>query len=137
MPHEGKPYQFDVLVVGSGYGAAITAARLSERMKPGSRIGLLERGREWVPGNFPDTLKDVMSESRLNLFGRKQRKLQNPTGLFQVLQCDDIAVLSGSGLGGSSLINANVAIRPDADVFLQTQWPMLFAIWGSSSLTTI
>lgn len=123
MPHEGKPYQFDVLVVGSGYGAAITAARLSERMKPGSRIGLLERGREWVPGNFPDTLKDVMSESRLNLFGRKQRKLQNPTGLFQVLQCDDIAVLSGSGLGGSSLINANVAIRPDADVFLQTQWP--------------
>lgn len=123
MPYEGKPYQFDVLVVGSGYGAAITAARLSERMRPGSRIGLLERGREWVPGNFPDTLKDVMSESRLNLFGRKQRKLQNPTGLFQVLQCDDIAVLSGSALGGSSLINANVAIRPDADVFLQTQWP--------------
>lgn len=123
MPHEGKPYQFDVLVVGSGYGAAITAARLSERMRPGSRIGLLERGREWVPGNFPDTLKDVMSESRLHLFGRKQRKLQNPTGLFQVLQCDDIAVLSGSALGGSSLINANVAIRPDADVFLQTQWP--------------
>ncbi|MCU0719826.1 MAG: GMC oxidoreductase [Pirellula sp.] len=123
MPHEGKPYQFDVLVVGSGYGAAITAARLSERMRPGSRIGLLERGREWVPGNFPDTLKDVMSESRLNLFGLKQRKLQNPTGLFQVLQCDDIAVLSGSALGGSSLINANVAIRPDADVFLQTQWP--------------
>lgn len=123
MPFEGKPYQFDVLVVGSGYGAAITAARLSEKMRYGTRIGLLERGREWVPGNFPDTLKDVMSESRLHLFGRKQRTLRNPTGLFQVLQCDDMAVLSGSGLGGSSLINANVAIRPDSDVFLQTQWP--------------
>ncbi|XZE18986.1 GMC family oxidoreductase N-terminal domain-containing protein [Pirellulaceae bacterium SH449] len=123
MPFDGKPYQFDVLVVGSGYGAAITAARLSEKMRSGTRIGVLERGREWVPGNFPDTLKDVMSESRLHLFGRKQRRLQNPTGLFQVLQCDDIAVLSGSGLGGSSLINANVAIRPDSDVFLQTQWP--------------
>ncbi len=123
MPYEGKPFQFDVLVVGSGYGAAIAAARLSEKMRPGSRIGLLERGREWVPGNFPDTLKGVTDESRLRLFGRKQRTVENPTGLFNVLQCDDIAVLSGSGLGGSSLINASVAIRPDREVFLQTPWP--------------
>ncbi len=124
MPYDGKPYQFDVLVVGSGYGAAILAARLSANMLAGTRIGLLERGREWKPGDFPDTLKGVTDQSRLELFGRKQRELRNPTGLFQVLQCKEIAVLSGSGLGGSSLINANVAIRPDPEVFLQTQWPV-------------
>lgn len=123
LPPNGKPYQIDVLIVGSGYGASIAAARLSARMRPGSRIAILERGKEWTPGDFPDTLPDVMQQSRLKLFGRQQRDVDNPTGLFNVLQCDEIAVLSGSGLGGSSLINANVAIRPDADVFLQPQWP--------------
>ena len=123
MPPNGKPWQFDVLVVGSGYGASITAARLSEKMHPGSRIAMLERGREWVPGTFPDVLKDVTDNSRLKLFGRHKRDLSNPTGLFNVVQCDEISVLSGSGLGGSSLINANVALRADREVFLQTQWP--------------
>ncbi len=123
MPPNGKPWQFDVLVVGSGYGASITAARLSEKMHPGSRIAMLERGREWVPGTFPDVLKDVTDNSRLKLFGRHKRDLNNPTGLFNVVQCDEISVLSGSGLGGSSLINASVALRADREVFLQTQWP--------------
>lgn len=123
MPPNGKPWQFDVLVVGSGYGASITAARLSEKMHPGSRIAILERGREWVPGTFPDVLKDVTDNSRLKLFGRNKRDLNNPTGLFNVVQCDEISVLSGSGLGGSSLINASVALRADREVFLQTQWP--------------
>lgn len=123
MTPNGKPWQFDVLIVGSGYGASITAARLSEKMQPGSRIALLERGREWVPGTFPDVLKDVTDNSRLKLFGRHKRDLSNPTGLFNVVQCNELTVLSGSGLGGSSLINANVALRADSDVFLQTQWP--------------
>jgi len=123
MPPNGKPWQFDVLVVGSGYGASITTARLSEKMHPGSRIVMLERGREWVPGTFPDVLKDVTDNSRLKLFGRHKRDLNNPTGLFNVVQCDEISVLSGSGLGGSSLINASVALRADREVFLQTQWP--------------
>jgi cholesterol oxidase len=123
MPPNGNPWQFDVLLVGSGYGASITAARLSAKMRPGSRIAILERGREWVPGEFPDVLKDVTDNSRLKLFGRNKRDLNNPTGLFNVVQCDEISVLSGSGLGGSSLINASVAIRPDREVFLQTQWP--------------
>jgi len=124
MPPNGKPWQFDVLIVGSGYGASVTAARLSEKAMPGTRIAMLERGREWVPGTFPDVLKDVTDNSRLKLFGRHQRDLSNPTGLFNVLQCEEIAILSGSGLGGSSLINASVAIRPDHEVFLQTQWPV-------------
>lgn len=124
MPLEGKPWQFDVLVVGSGYGAAVTAARLSEKLLPGNKVAILERGREWVPGTFPDVLNDVTDNSRLKIFGRNKRDMNNPTGLFNVLQCDEISVLSGSGLGGSSLINASVAIRPDYEVFLQTQWPI-------------
>ncbi len=119
----GNPWHYDVAIVGSGYGAAITAARLTQKMRPGSSLCILERGREWIPGTFPDVLKDVMDETRLKIFGRHKREENNPTGLFNVLQGDEISVLSGSGLGGSSLINAGVAIRPDYDVFLQSQWP--------------
>lgn len=118
----GRPWQFDVLIIGSGYGASIAAARLSARMRKGHRLAVLERGREWVPGSFADTLKGVTAESRLNLFVNK-RAVNNPTGLFNVLQYDDVTVLSGSGLGGSSLINASVALRPDREVFAQPYWP--------------
>lgn len=121
--HRGVPWQFDIAVVGSGYGASITAARLAQKMRPGTRLCMLERGREWVPGSFPDQLNGIMDETRLKIFGRNRRQVNNPTGLFNVLQGDDITVLSGSGVGGSSLINAGVAIRPDHEVFLQTQWP--------------
>jgi cholesterol oxidase len=117
------PWQFDVLIIGSGYGAATAAARLSARRLPSTRIAIVERGREWVPGTFPDRLPDVLDESRLNLLGPKKGKVNKATGLFNVEQFEELTVLSGSGLGGSSLINASVAIRPDREVFEQEVWP--------------
>lgn len=42
---------------------------------------------------------------------------------MNVMQNDEVNVLSGNGLGGTSLINANVTIRPDRDCFEQTCWP--------------
>ncbi len=119
----GVPWQFDVLIIGSGYGASISAARLAAKLNRGYRLGVLERGREWIPGTFPDRLPDVLEESRLDLKGNNKGALRNPAGLFNVSQFDEITILSGSGLGGSSLINANVAYRPDADVFTQSVWP--------------
>jgi cholesterol oxidase len=115
------PWQFEIAVIGSGYGAAITAARLSQRLRPGGRLCLIERGREWVPGTFPDVPRDVTDETRLKIFGPKKRSMNNPTGLFNVLQGKETSIVSGSGLGGSSLINARIAIKPDPDVFYQTQ----------------
>lgn len=119
----GLPWQFDILIVGSGYGASISAARLAARLKPGHRLGVLERGREWIPGTFPDRLPDLLDESRQDLSGRNKGVIRKPSGLFNVNQFDEISILSGCGLGGSSLINANVAFRPDADVFTQSVWP--------------
>jgi len=58
-PHRGsRPGQpdFDVLIIGSGYGGAVCAARLAAHRRPGVKIGVLERGREWVPGTFPSSL---------------------------------------------------------------------------------
>lgn len=118
----GVPWQFDVVIVGSGYGAAVTAARLAARLQPGARLAIIERGREWVPGTFPDTVQDMIAASRQRLFVQKD-DVRNPLGLFNVRQFEEIDILSGTGLGGSSLINASVAIRPDIEVFQQPVWP--------------
>ncbi|MEO8596035.1 MAG: GMC family oxidoreductase [Candidatus Solibacter sp.] len=104
---------YDIVIVGSGYGGAIAAARLA-RAKVKPSICILERGKERQPGEFPETLAGVIGEARTSA---------NPLGLFELLTHPDISIIKGSGLGGTSLINANVAIEPDAEVFEQFQWP--------------
>ncbi len=108
-----KP-SYDFVIVGSGYGGAITAARLSAAPSKPS-VCVLERGREWQVGEFPDKLADVLKH-------RNDRNL-NPTGLYEFLTYPEITVLKGCGLGGTSLINANVAIQPDDETFQQSAWP--------------
>ncbi len=115
--------QFDVLIVGSGYGAAICAARLAPRLQPGLRLAILERGREWIPGEFVDTFGGLFQQARNQLLGKKKRTLTNPLGLHNVLMNEQVNIWTGSGLGGGSLINANIALVPDADVFSVFKWP--------------
>jgi cholesterol oxidase len=107
---------YDVIVIGSGYGGAVTAARLATAQWPNSKpsICILERGKEWLPGQFPDKLEGAVKESR---------NQSNPLGLYDNQFSPDIGVLMGSGLGGTSLVNANVAIRPDSELFDQPPWP--------------
>jgi cholesterol oxidase len=108
--------KYDVVVVGSGYGGAITATRISgAALSPRKSVCILERGREWPVGQFPDTLPAVTAATR--------NSLSNPLGLYDLLVFQDIVVLKGSGLGGTSLVNANVAIVPDEEVFEMSLWP--------------
>lgn len=100
-----------VVVVGSGYGGAIAAARLAAA---GHQVSVLERGREWTPGQFPDELVGLAKELRSE---------RNPLGLYDYQPGHDVDVLSGSGLGGTSLVNASVALRPSAEVFQGARWP--------------
>jgi cholesterol oxidase len=105
---------YDVVVVGSGYGGAITAARLANaNLSPKLKACILERGKEWPIGDFPDSLWKVLASTYNEVF--------NPLGLYEFDAHRDIAVIRGGGLGGTSLINANVAIRPDPDIF--KAWP--------------
>jgi cholesterol oxidase len=112
---EQRQSAYDFVVIGSGYGGAISAARLATaNLNPKPSICILERGKEWQPGQFPDSLADVVGATRSDL---------NPLGLYELLNYPDISVIKGSGLGGTSLINANVAIVPDREVFEQYHWP--------------
>src|SRR5438477_221005 len=109
-----RPNGYDVVVVGSGYGGAITAARLANAvLNPRLSVCILERGQEWPIGQFPDSFGDLL--------GNTYNPALNPLGLYEFNAFPDIAIVKASGLGGTSLINANVAIRPEPDVFVT--WP--------------
>ena len=106
---------YDIIVIGSGYGGAIAAARLADSaLTPKPSVCILERGKEYQPGDFPESVAGVVAHARGDL---------NPLGLFEFLSHQDISIIKGCGLGGTSLINANVAIVPDREVFEQFHWP--------------
>jgi cholesterol oxidase len=114
-PWQEHRNQYDIVIIGSGYGGAITAARLATAdLNPRPSICILERGKERQPGDYPEQPLDVAAQVRSDL---------NPLGLYELLNYQDISVIKGSGLGGTSLINANVAILPDREVFEQFHWP--------------
>jgi cholesterol oxidase len=108
---------YDAVVVGSGYGGGVAAARLA---RAGKRVAVLERGREIAVGEFPGRFSDLRND--LQLAGRHTR-LGSPTGLYDVRLGVDMHILVGCGLGGGSLINAGVALRPDPRVFADPVWP--------------
>ncbi len=120
-PHSAPSGRYDAVVVGSGYGGGVAAARLA---RAGRRVCLLERGREIRPGEYPDTALESAGEVQVELnLGGKARRMGARTALLDLHVNGDIDVLVGCGLGGTSLINANVALTPDPRVFQQPSWP--------------
>lgn len=117
------PTDMDVAIIGSGYGGAICAARLGQQRQPNTRICLFERGREWRPGDYPDTLGAAIQANRLSLRSATRNAVTQPTELFNYSQSNEFDIITASALGGTSLINANVAIQPDREVFQQSRWP--------------
>ena len=105
---------FDAVVVGSGFGGSITALRLAEA---GRTVLVLERGRRWNPGGFPRDVRDTAT-----LFWRPGRG-GGRTGLYDVRLMSGLGVVVASGVGGGSLIYANIHVRPDPIVFEDPRWP--------------
>jgi choline dehydrogenase-like flavoprotein len=116
---------FDVVIVGSGYGGAVAAARFARaRGKDGNPLSVcvLERGAEYIPGSFPARVSEVPWHVRLSRPDDAEVK-GRADGLFDFRLGKDISALVGNGLGGGSLINAGVVEAPDPDVFMDKQWP--------------
>jgi cholesterol oxidase len=130
-PHENiveLDEDIDYLVVGSGYGAAMAALALIERTDASGnnrpKVWILERGDEYLPGDFPKTVDDI--PPYMNYVGDTEyvdgmSNIQNRMGLWEIRSGNGVSVLSGSGLGGTSLVNANVAARPASETL--QQWP--------------
>lgn len=113
--------RYDVVVVGSGYGASIAASRFS---RAGYSVCVLERGREYLANDFPNTAASATPEIHIeSAEGLIEKLPENPLGLYNFHINKDLNVLVGCGLGGTSLINANVSLKPDPRVFEDKVWP--------------
>lgn len=118
---EVKAGPLDVLVVGSGYGGAVAALRFAQA---GRQVTVLERGEEYVPGEFPNDISQAGSHVRAELASAAGvTAMGNEHALFDLRIGHKAGALVGNGLGGTSLINAGVGLRADPRVFRQARWP--------------
>ncbi len=100
--------EFDAVVVGSGFGGSVMAYRLA---KEGLRVCLLERGQAYPPGSFPRSpykMKKNFWDPSEGLYG-----------MFNIWSFDHLGAVVSSGLGGGSLIYANVLIRKPKEWFVE------------------
>jgi len=116
-PIEGIRTHYDVVVVGSGYGASIAASRLA---RAGRRVCLLERGREFQPGEYPDTTAEALAQFQLD---SEHGHVGPKTGLYDFRANREIGVFLGCGLGGTSLVNAGVVLPAEQRVLDDPVWP--------------
>ncbi|MGV9418046.1 GMC family oxidoreductase N-terminal domain-containing protein [Streptomyces sp. NPDC003674] len=104
-------YDYDVIVIGSGFGGSVSALRLTEK---GYRVGVLEAGRrftrETLPRNSWD-LKNYLWAPRLGMYGIQRIHLLG-----------NVMVLAGAGVGGGSLNYANTLYVPPKAFFEDPQW---------------
>ena len=109
--------KYEIAVVGSGYGGGIAASRLA---RAGRNVAVFERGREILPGEYPNHATAFAEEVQAEIGGTH---IGSHTALFDLRFHEDMNVIIGCGLGGTSLINANISLRPEPRVFSDPAWP--------------
>lgn len=106
-----RQFDFDWIVIGSGFGGSVSALRLSEK---GYRVGVLECGRRFADHEFPKSTGDFKRYFWRPYLGMK--------GIFRISNFKDVAVVSGCGVGGGSLGYANTLYVPPKAFFEDRQW---------------
>ena len=106
-----KELQFDVVVIGSGFGGSVTALRLREK---GYSVAVLEAGKRFADKDFPKTswrVNKFLFAPALGCFG-----------IQRIHFLPDVLVLCGAGVGGGSLVYANTLYQPGDKYFNDPQW---------------
>ena len=107
----GSELDYDVLVVGSGFGGSVTALRLTEK---GYKVGVLEAGARFNDEDFAKTSFDV-----------KRFLFRPELGMYGIQRIDavrDSLILAGAGVGGGSLVYANTLYEPLEAFYKDAQW---------------
>ncbi|MFJ2666534.1 GMC oxidoreductase [Nocardia fluminea] len=106
-----REYDYDVIVIGSGFGGSVTALRLTEK---GYRVGVVESGRRWNPEDFPKSNWNIRKSLWMPRLG-----LTGPQRISVLGKC---AVFSGSGVGGGSVIYGNTLYEPLPAFYEDRAW---------------
>jgi len=106
-----RQFDYDWIVVGSGFGGSVSALRLAEK---GYSVGVLECGRRFGDRDFPRSTWDTRRYFWAPRLGMR--------GIFRLTTFRDVSVVSGCGVGGGSLGYANTLYVPPADFFEDPQW---------------
>ena len=106
-----RGFDYDVVVVGSGFGGSVAALRLTEK---GYRVGVLEAGRRFDEKTYPKTswrIRSFFWAPKLGCYGMQRISLLK-----------DVMILSGAGVGGGSLVYANTLYEPLPPFYADPQW---------------
>jgi cholesterol oxidase len=102
---------YDVIVIGSGFGGSVTALRLTEK---GYKVGVLEAGQRFGEHNMPKTSWDLRNFIWAPKLGLK--------GMQRIHLLKDVVILAGAGVGGGSLNYANTLYEPLEPFYQDPQW---------------
>ncbi len=105
------PKDFDVAVIGSGFGGSIAALRLSEK---GYKVLVIESGARFEDNDFAKSSFDLKKFLFFPKLGLK--------GIQRVDLLKNVLVMSGAGVGGGSLVYANTLYRPPQKFFSTGSW---------------
>ncbi len=111
MSASDQSYDFDWLVIGSGFGGSVSALRLAEK---GYSVGVLECGRRFEDGDLPRSTWDFRRYWWSPRLGMR--------GIFRLTFLRDVSIVSGCGVGGGSLGYANTLYVPPSRFFEDPQW---------------
>jgi cholesterol oxidase len=106
-----KIEEYDYVIIGSGFGGSVSALRLSEK---GYKVLVIEKGKWFTKDDFPRSNWNVKKWLWLPTF--------NFYGIFKITMFKDVTVLSGTGVGGGSLVYANTLPRPAPAFFKSGNW---------------
>ncbi|HTR55186.1 MAG TPA: GMC family oxidoreductase [Kofleriaceae bacterium] len=104
-------YDFDYVVVGSGFGGAVSACRLAEK---GYSVAVIEMGKRWTAADFPKTtwnLRRWLWRPRLGLYG-----------FYNMRPFQHVMILCGNAVGGGSITYANTLLVPPESVWREGSW---------------
>jgi cholesterol oxidase len=109
-----RRYSYDWLVIGSGFGGSVSALRLAQK---GYRVAVVEAGRRFADHELPKSSWNVRRYWFLPQIGLN--------GIFRLTIFKDVAIVSGAGVGGGSLVYANTLYRAPKRFYKDPQWSSL------------
>ena len=114
----GAGTDFDVVIIGSGFGGSVSAHRMVQK---GYSVAVLEQGRRYTTEDMPESTWNLRKSIWAPALGLK--------GILSITTLKDVIIFHGAGVGGGSLVYANTHLEPPGAFFTDPRWSNLEEDW--------